>query len=391
LAFKLIFQPWKWKEGLAIKELEEEFKKYLGIKYAFSLNSGRSCLLAILKSLEPKDVLLQAFTCNAVVNPILWASLKPIYIDCDENEFNIDREAIKQFKDKILIVQHTFGLPANMPEILDIAKANNLILIEDCAHALGAEYSGKKIGTFGEAGFFSFSRDKIISSIYGGMAVTNNDELAKKIKEFQGKFDYPSYFWLFQQLLHPVLLNFVILPIYNLVDLGKIFLILSQWLHLLSKAVHWKEKRGEKPDYFPKKLPNALALLALNQFKKLEKFNNHRQEITRFYIDNLRGFEFPKITENSKPVFLRLTVKHPQAHQIIQEAWSKQNILIGDWYTSPIAPDDTQLDKMLYRVGSCPKAEKLAKTTFNLPTHINITLKDAQKIVDFLNNYESLH
>ena len=242
LALKLILHPWKWKKGSAISELEEKFKKYLGVKYAVSFNSGRSSFYAILKSLELEkgsDVLLQAFTCNAVPNPILWAGLNPIYIDCN-NEFNIDTEKLKtishKIKDKILVVQHTFGLPANMDEVMIVVRQNNLTLIEDCAHALGAEFKGNKLGTFGKASFFSFSRDKVISSVYGGMAVTNDDAIGKKLLELQKEFGQPSLFWIKQQLLHPILLNFLILPLYKFLDLGKIFLVFLQWLHILSKS-----------------------------------------------------------------------------------------------------------------------------------------------------------
>ena len=384
LALKLVFCPWKWKHGKAIEELKNEFKKYLGVKYAFAFNSGRSSLMAILKSLElssQDEVLLQAFTCNAAVNPIIWSGLEPVYVDCDENTFNIDVEDLIgkiTSKSRVVMVQHTFGLPAEMDKILDIVKQNNLILIEDCAHALGAE-----VGTFGKAAFFSFSRDKVISSVYGGMAVTNDDKLGANLLEFQKSINYPNYFWIFQQLLHPILLNFIILPVYNLIDLGKIFLILSQWLHILSKAVHWKEKRGRKPDYFPKRLPNALALLVLNQFKKLDKFNRHRREIADFYYENLKNSSF-MLPKKDNSIFLRFTVKHPKAHEIIWDALHKQNILLGDWYTSPIAPDDTKLDKMMYKPGSCPRAEKLAKLTLNLPTHINISKKQAKKIITWL-------
>ena len=132
-------------------------------------------------------------------------------------------------------------------------------------------------------------------------------------------------------------------------------------------------------------MPNALALLGLNQFKKMERFNKYRKEIAKFYFENLKdsGFEIPKIPDDREHVFLRFTVKHPDAHQIIHQAW-KKNLLIGDWYTSPIAPDDTKLDSVKYELGSCLKAEKLSKITLNLPTHINISKKEAQKIVDFL-------
>jgi len=397
LAFKLLFQPWNWKKaflknGSPQFELEEEFKRYLRVKYVISFNSGRSAFLAILDSLgleKDDEVLLQAFTCNAAANPIIWAGLKPVYVDCDEKTFNIYIEDLKRKitqKSRVVIVQHTFGLPANMDEILKICRENNLILIEDCAHSLGGEYGGRKIGTSGKAAFFSFSRDKVISSVYGGMVVTDDEELAKKIRDFQEKIGYPSCCWIFQQLWHPVLMNWLILPTYRI--FGKYLLILFQRFHILSKAVHWKEKRGKKPGYFPKRLPNTLAILALNQFKKLDKFNNHRKEIARFYFENLRdtSFELPEIPNNRDHIFLRFPIKYPKAHQIIKKAWRK-NLLIGDWYTTPIAPHDTKLEKVQYKLGSCPKAEKLAEETLNLPTHINISKEEAKKIIDFLRKY----
>jgi dTDP-4-amino-4,6-dideoxygalactose transaminase len=173
-------------------------------------------------------------------------------------------------------------------------------------------------------------------------------------------------------------------------DLGKIFLVLSQWFHILSKAVHWKEKRGERPDYFPRALPNALAIMAQNQFLKLERFNHHRQNLANYYYENLKDTKFvlPQKFEDRKNVFLRFTVKHPQAHEIIYEAWHKQNILLGDWYTTPIAPFDTKLDQMHYKTGSCFNSEKLSKITLNLPTHINISKTDAEKIVNFLKRWK---
>lgn len=407
LALWMIFQPWKWKKGLAVKQLEDNFKKYLGVnpvrngisngvKYAFAFNSGRSAFYAILKALNfpaESEVLMQAFTCNAVPNPVLWAGLKPVYVDCNKNDFNIDINDLKSKisnKNKVLVVQHTFGQPANMDEVSTITKENNLILIEDCAHALGSEFNGQKVGTFGRASFFSFGRDKVISCVYGGMATTNDDVIGKKLEELQKQFGKPSLCWISQQILHPIILSYIILPIYNFLDLGKIFLVLSQGLHILSKAVSWKEKKGKKPDYFPKAMPNALAVMAQNQFNKLEKFNKRRQELAKFYYENLQNTKFilpPKI-ENTKNIFLRFFVrqdpKGTPAHEIIYQAWHKENILIGDWYTTVIAPFDTDLKSMGYEINSCPAAENLAKITFNLPTHVNISQKDAQRIVDFL-------
>jgi len=81
-------------------------------------------------------------------------------------------------------------------------------------------------------------------------------------------------------------------------------------------------------------------------------------------------------------------VQHEKAHEIIKEA-RKKNLLLGDWYTTPIAPHDTQIEKLGYEWGSCPEAEKLAKTTLNLPTHIRISEKEANKVVQFLKSFQT--
>lgn len=168
LAFKLLFQPWRWKKGSVEVRLQQEFQEYLGVKHAISFNSGRSALMAILNSIRENnllsfdnsqdEVLLQSFTCNAVPNPVIWSGLKPVFVDVDEQTFNIDTEDLKRKifpQSRVVIVQHTFGLPADMDEIVKICEENNLILIEDCAHALGAIYKGRRVGTFGKVSFFN--------------------------------------------------------------------------------------------------------------------------------------------------------------------------------------------------------------------------------------------
>ncbi len=367
LALKLVFSPWRWKRGKAVKELEDYFLKRFKAEYAISFNSGRSSFYSILKSLQiEKDVYLQAFTCNAVPNPVLWAGLNPVYVDCNPKDYNIDFSALKKkFKKGPVIVQHTFGIMADMSQFSDF------FVIEDCAHSFERKLQG--------TAFFSFSRDKIISSVYGGMAITNDKRLGKRIKSFQEELSYPSNFLILRDLLHPVLMNLIILPTYGI--FGKYLLVALQHLRILSKAVHKKEKKGKMPSYFPKKMPNALALLALNQLKKVERFNSHRRKMARFYAKNLEGTSY----KFNKEGLLRFVVHHPEAHSILKEAW-KRNLLIGDWYTSPVAPKDTNLNKMRYS-HDCPLAEKLSKTTFNLPT--NISIKEAREIINFLKEYDN--
>jgi len=218
------------------------------------------------------------------------------------------------------------------------------------------------------------------------MAVTDDQKLGERMKAFQSKSGHPPYFWILQQLLHPVGMNWGILPFYGI--FGKYALVAAQQLHILSKAVHWKEKRGKQPGYFPKRLPNALAILALHQLRKVDRFNEYRRQLAQVYYESFQDGSFGLLPEfpERKNIFLRFPIKHPKAHEIIKKAWAR-NLLLGDWYTSPVAPDDTRLDTMGYEAGSCPTAEKLSRITLNLPTHINISEKNAETIIGFLNEY----
>ena len=399
LALKLIFQPWKWKKVEPVLILEKKFREYLNIKHAFAFNSGRSAFTAILNALEMdafaeatvgKEILLQAFTCNATVNPIIKTGLKPVFVDIDKETLNIDIfDLEKKISDqsKIVLVQHTFGMPANMDRVMGICQKHNLILIEDCAHSLGATYNEKKLGTFGTAAFFSFGRDKVISSVFGGMATTNDEDLARKIGEYRDKLAKPSCFWTFQQLLHPILNNLLVIPLYGFFGTGKWFLIFLQKIGLLSKAVKNEEKQGKMSDNSAKKMPNKLALLALNQFNKLEKVLKNQKEIASFYQENLKNPDFILPNQDPKRIYMRysLLLKDKDTDKILKKA-RKQKIFLDDgWRKTVIVPPDTNQEKMGYRAGDCPVAEKVAENILNLPTHINISKEEAKRITDFLN------
>lgn len=392
LTLKSFFKPWIWRKGDGTIKLENIFKQWLPRQYAFAFESGRGALFAILSSLklnQGDEVLLQAYTCVAVPDPVLWAGLKPIYVDINEATFNMSAEDLEKkitSKSKVLIIQHTFGLPADIDKLVEIAKKHNLFVIEDCAHALGAEYQGKKVGTFGDAVFFSFGRDKIISSVWGGMATTNNQNLAESLAKFYNNCSAPNNFWILQQLMHPIVFS-VIRPTFNY--FGRFLLAILKKIRFISVAVFQKELQGGKPDFIPSRLPNVLAILALHQFDKLETYNNHRIALADFYAKNLAGLKLslPVTSDGRKHIFLRYTIKSADASLIIAKAKNK-GIYLGDWYNCPITPCGVNYDKIYYQVGSCPNAEKAASQSFNLPTHINISQSQAQKIVDFLKKVE---
>ncbi|MDK2949131.1 MAG: 8-amino-3,8-dideoxy-alpha-D-manno-octulosonate transaminase [Patescibacteria group bacterium] len=381
LAFKLIFSTRKG----GTKKLERLFRNYFGFRNAFAFNSGRSSLIAILKAMEIKkgdEVIMQSFTCNAAVNPIRYVGATPIFADIDEN-LNISLDDLKKKitpKTKAIMVQHTFGNPARIDEIKEICSEKKIYLIEDCAHSLGAMYKGEFCGFFGDASFFSFGRDKVISSVYGGMVTINNELLIDGVSSFQKELKNPSVFWTIQQLLHPVLLNKIILPLYNM-KIGRMIMALFLNLNILSKAVTKKEGIGILPKYFPKKMPSSLSYLAINQLKKLEDYNNHRREVAQYY-----NHLFLKGEIDSNNIYLKYPLFVDNPSEIINKL-RKHNIYINDgWSGSPIVPPSTELDKVCYKLGSCPKAEEISKKIILLPTHINISKKDAKKVFDCLEN-----
>ncbi len=407
-----LFLPWNWKKWLTgneTKELENEFKEYFGVKHAISFSSGRAGFYAILKSLreisgfsgpaegrQNSEVVLQAYTTIALPLAIQKAGLKPVYIDIEENTYNIAPDKIEEkimSDTKALIVQHTFGIPAEMDKISEIAKRRNLILIEDCAHSLGAEFDGRKVGTFGKAAFFSFGRDKIISSTSGGMVITNDNALAAKIKEYQDNLRFPPRKWILQQLLHPLIL-WNALRTYYLFNTGKFKIFFDQKIGLISRAYSASERKGELKIGSGYRLPNAMAILALNQFKKLERFNDHRRKLAEiyaksFHYDNMNyhsRIKLPTALKNTKPVFLYYTVQVEGRDELLKFA-ARNHIILGDWFPGALGPKGVEPEKFGYERGECPNAEKIGKRSLNLPTNIKTTEYNAKKIVDLIKNF----
>jgi len=389
LALKTLLSPWQWHQQKETEKLEKEFAQKFGEKYhALAINSGRSAQYLILKALgikEGDEVAIQAFTCTVVPNSILWLKAKPIYIDIDQS-YNMRTGDLKKKitpKTKVIIVQHTFGFPANIKAIKKIAQKQKIFLIEDCCHSLGATYKEKPIGSFGDASFFSFGRDKALSSVFGGMILCSNDKLYHKIKKLRDHLGLPPKAWIAQQLFHPLAFK-LILPLYNLY-LGKLLILTLQKFHLLSRAVYPQEKISQQPKIFPQKMPGGLAILAQNQLKKLERFTQHRKKIAQIYFSNLQGLNLGLPPKTAGASWLRFPIIHPQADKLYQYA-KKRNILLGNWYWGVVMPAKN-LTTVKYKKGSCPQAEKFSQTVINLPTYPILTRKETLRVVKIIKQW----
>lgn len=272
----------------AIQRYEDMFKEYLNVSYASSFWKGRVALYAILKALgigKGDEVIVEGFTCIVVPNAVIYTGARPIYVDIDRKTYNIDPNQIEDRitpKTKAIIVQHTFGLPANMKAILEIAQRHNLKVIEDCAPALGATYKGKKVGTLGDAAFFSSQWSKVISTGLGGMAVTNDRQIAKKIEQVRESYLYPSlresatlrlqlklYDWMYNPALHWIGL--------------KAHRALSRLGLFVGSSSNCELCNETKPSGYEKLFTASQAAVGLKEFEKLDEYNNHRKYIAELY------------------------------------------------------------------------------------------------------------
>ncbi len=393
LVLKQLMLPWhwfSWKNGKTIKKLEKHFSEVIQVPHAVSFQRGRDALTTLLKAIgitDGDEVILQAYTCIVVPNAIQFTGANPVYVDLEQTGFNIDPEGIERAiteKTKAVIIQHTFGEPADLEKIQEICKRYKILLIEDCAHALGATYQKKNLGSFGDAAIFSFGRDKVISAVWGGMATTKHDELAKRIRHHHKRLKKPGLLQVKQALLHPLVFA-AIKPIYHS-KVGKAFLVLSQKIRLIPRVIFTEEKQGKQLKNFPQQMANAMAVLALHQLKKMTRFQRQRQNIASLYASSLEGIPGLVIAaskEEAHPAWLRYTIRHPKAQSLLKKA-QKKGIYLGNWYTTVLAPGDCALEKFQYKSGSCPRAEKAAAQSLNLPTHIQMTAEQVQEVVGFL-------
>jgi perosamine synthetase len=193
---------WISSAGQFIDKFEDAFRKISGTKYTVSCSSGTAALHLALAALGIKkgdEVIIPTFTMVATANAITYLGASPIFVDADAVTWNIDVERIEQKitrRTKAIITVHTYGLPADMKKILSIARRNNLYVVEDAAEAHGAEYNGRKVGSMGNVGCFSFYGNKIITTGEGGMVTTNNKKVAESARILRDHaFSKERHFW----------------------------------------------------------------------------------------------------------------------------------------------------------------------------------------------------
>lgn len=260
-------------QGPKTKEFEAKIAEYLGVKYAVAVTNCTAALhLALLSTGVKKgdEVLVADYTFPATGHSVLYCGAKPVFCDVDSKTYNINPELIEEKitdKTKAIIPVHTFGQPAEMAAILELADEHNFKVIEDAACALGARYNNDFAGTVGDIGCFSFHARKGITTGEGGMVVTNNKNLAEKIRNL------------------------------------SVFGMTSAWDREKSTEFFIPEFTDVGYNY---KLSDISAAVGVAQIRKLDKIIERKREIAKYWDEKLEEIELidaPYVSENVKHIY----------------------------------------------------------------------------------------
>jgi perosamine synthetase len=386
-ALHYVAEPGRILDGSSIAAYEHEFARQVGVRFAHSFSAGRVGLYGVLRALgvgPGHEVLLQAPTHIVVANAIRYAGAHPVYVDCCLDSYTMDLEQAERRvtpRTRVLLLQHTFGIPSDLDTALGLARRHGLQVVEDCVHALGAAYDGRPVGSFGRAAFFSTEETKTISSTMGGMVVTDDPELARRIEAFQASCAWPAVSLVARYLVKLTLYHVLTEP--RLHRYSRAAYELLGRRHPLPRPTAPQELRGLQPAGYAQRLSNAQAAVALRQVRRLGANIAHRRAIAEAAGAGLseHGVAPPRPPTKAEPAFVRYPVWVRDREAAVRLAAPRA--VLGTWFTS-VLEEAASPPYGAYASGSCPRAEAAARHLVNLPTHSRVTPRDIAALVPSL-------
>lgn len=333
-------------QGPKVLELERLFASYCGTKYAVALNSGTAAIHTALHATgitTDDEVITTPFTFIATVNPILMQSARPVFVDINEDTFNIDSELVEKAvngKTKTILAVDLYGQPFDYDEINQICRAHKLKLIEDSCQSIGSQYKNKKAGSLGDVGCFSLYATKNIMSGEGGVLTTDNSDIVEKAKRFRqhgmtGPYEYDG--------------------------LGYNY-----------------------------RMTDVLAAIAIEQIKKADTFINARIKNAQALnegLSSIEGIITPKLASYRSHVYhqytIRITESYKHSRDNLANILKREGIGSGVYYPKPLHYY-SHIAALGYQKGDFPIAEKISQQVLSLPVHPGISVDDIARIVEVI-------
>ena len=387
IALRHLADPRQLVRGPSIAAYERAFAERMGVPHALSFAAGRVGLYGVLRCLgigSGDEVLLQVPTHIVVANAIRYTGARPVYVDIDLANYNIDVDQAAERvtpQTRAIVVQHTFGIPADLDALLALADEHGLVVIEDCVHALGSKHRGRPVGSFGRAGFFSTEETKTMTTTMGGMVITSDEELATSLRAFQEQCARPPAS-LAARYLVKLLTNHVLTePHVHRVSRATYELLGER--HPLPRATVDDELIGLRPARYEERLSNGQAAVGVQQLRQLDANLEHRRRLSELYAQlfSERGLRGPTVADSDEPAFARYPVWVTDRPAV--EASLAPLAVPGTWFTS-VLEEAVSPHYGDYVEGSCPRAEQAATQLYNFPTHPRVQPEDAVRLVDAL-------
>jgi len=332
--------------GEELKKFEEEFASFCDVKHAIGVANGSDALILALRACgvgEGDEVITVTHTFIATTEAITHVGGKIVFVDIDPKTYTIDVTKIEEKiseRTKAIIPVHLYGQPADMDSIMELAKKYNLKVIEDAAQAHGAEYKGKKVGSIGDAGCFSFYPGKNLGA-YGdaGMVVTNNEEISKKIK-------------------------------------------------LLRNHGRITKKYEHEIEGYSSRLDNLQAAILRVKLKYLNKWNDGRRVNAKKYnelLNNIGGITTPYEADYAKHVY-HLYVVRTENRDKLREELKSTGVATGIHYPIPLHLQSAY-NYLGYKRGDFPVTEECSQKILSLPMFAELSDNQIDEIVELIKNH----
>ena len=348
-------------DGPQLRKFERKFAKYTGSKYAVGVSNGTAALHLALKALGLKkgdEVIIPNITFVATANSVLLTGATPVLVDVNYDDMNISLDSIKQnitSKTKAILPVHIAGKICKMTQIKKIAKKNNLLLIEDCAHAIGTKLNNKHAGTFGSIGCFSFYPTKNFTTIEGGMVITNS----KRIAEY----------------------------------------VTSARSHGLTRSLADRYSKGKPWDYdiinpgFNYRLDEISASLGLSQLKRINSLNSKRFLASKYYskqLEEIQGITTPEIFRGKEHTYhlyiIRIKNEFGQNRDVVFKKLKKVGIHVSLHY-KPLHRFSAYKN-LTKTYGRLDNSEQIYKESLSLPLYPSISKKQQDLVIHNIEKYE---
>lgn len=326
-------------QGKKVEEFEKKFAEYCGTKHAVAVNNGTAALHVALMSMGIKqgdEVITTPFSFVATANSILFCGAKPVFADINERTFNIEPESVKKKitkKTKAIMPVHLFGQPCDMKAIMEIAEEKGIMVIEDACQAHGAEIGGKKVGSIGATGAFSFYPTKNMTTSEGGIVTTNDSKIAEMARIYRNHGQVKRYY-------HDYI--------------GYNF-----------------------------RMTDICAAIGIEQLKKLEGFTKKRIENAEYLNQRLRrikGVTTPFVAKGVRHVYHQYTItveKRDEVNKKLNDA----GVGTGIYYPIPIN-EQAFYRGLGYNSRDTPISSNVAKRVLSLPAHPAVSKADLDFIAD---------